>query len=70
MALEQKLPTRWALFELFISIWKLRISTATFAPTPQTMTYEYLYLVIMWGNKEIFRCRLYDTWRRIEARKQ
>lgn len=66
--MDQIIPTRWPLFELHLSIWKLHIKTALFCPEGEIGVYEYLMLVIVWAGKEKFRFRLFDVFTRMSER--
>ena len=64
MIYKQYFPTRWPILEFRLSIWKLTVATAIMRESLESLSYEYLILLVAWNGKEIHRFRLYDTERR------
>jgi hypothetical protein len=61
-------PTRWPILDFHLNIWKLNIGTAIMRDNAQFRKYEFIRLEIYWGNKQLAKLDLYDTWERVEAR--
>jgi len=54
-------PTKWPLFEFYLRIWKLTITTAVFTESIESLTYQYVAFLISWKGENKFKFRLYDT---------
>ena len=65
---KQIFPTKYPLFEFYFGVWKLRIATAVFRPSYESLAYEYIRVSFSWREKEFFAFRLFDTYHRVTNR--
>lgn len=61
---KQIFPTKFPLFEFYLRVWRLEIGTDCMRESMESTTYEYVRLRIDWKGKNLFHCRLFDTYRR------